>query len=282
MIKGHQHFDLFDKLIFERVLLKPPMRAAGIMPHEACFIYAVNGNSEVMAQTQTVSLATEEGVLLKCGNFFNQWKDQHEDEVCEAIGIHFYPEVLRKIYDKELPEFLRKPKADTLASIRKVKANTLLKNYMESLKFYFDNPELVSEELLKLKVKELILLLAKTDSAEDIHDLISTLFTPTDYSFKEIIEANIYNNLNNEELAMLCNLSLSSFKREFDRIYQCSPAKFFKQRKLNRAAELLRHTHNRIGDIAYECGFVEISHFSRSFHKEFGVSPSVYRTKAVS
>jgi len=34
---------------------------------------------------------------------------------------------------------------------------------MESLNFYFDNPEMAKEEILYLKIKELILLLLHTD-----------------------------------------------------------------------------------------------------------------------
>ena len=284
MITSYQRFDLFDKLIFEKVILKPPFMANTMMPNEACFIYAVQGTSKVFSPTTQESLKTKEGVVLKCGNFLNEWLKSTPDEEEEviAIAVHFYPEVLKKVYDKELPEFIGKARTSPPAQIQKLKANELLSNYIDSLQFYFENPSLVSDELLKLKLKELILLLAKTDNADAIQQLISSLFTPAEYSFKEIIEANIYSNLTNEELALLTNLSLSSFKREFEKVYSTSPAKFIKKRKLERSAELLQHTNQRIGEIAFACGFAEISHFSKSFLKYYGVSPSDYRLSQTS
>ena len=277
MIKEHTSFELFDKLLLEKVVLVPPMRVPGIMPNEACFLYAVRGRSRLISQTEEMTMDTREGVVMHCGNFLNEWLEDDSNSECEAIAVHFYPEVLRKIYDKELPDFIKAVETMEPVQIRKVQTDQMLKSYIEGLQFYFSNPGMVSDELLKLKVKELILLLAKSDNSRAIQQLISSLFTPKEYSFKEVIESNLYNNLSNEELAILTNMSLSSFKREFDKIYQMSPARYFKSRKLKRAAELLSQTSQRISDIAFTCGFAEISHFSKSFTTEFGVSPSEYR-----
>jgi len=46
--------------------------------------------------------------------------------------------------------------------------------------------------------------------------------------------------------------------------------------RLNRAAELLLTTNSSIGEIGMKCGFSEPSHFTRSFMKKFGVTPSNY------
>jgi AraC-like DNA-binding protein len=54
-------------------------------------------------------------------------------------------------------------------------------------------------------------------------------------------------------------------------------------RRLERAAELLRdprHHHRRIGDIAFEVGFVDLSHFNRAFRRRFGDTPSGVRAAA--
>ncbi|RNC86924.1 MAG: AraC family transcriptional regulator [Winogradskyella sp.] len=277
MIKEHLQLSLYDKGIFERVVLKAPMKAPGVMKNEACFIYAVAGESVVFSAVSEMKLNTEEAVVMKCGNFLNAWLKTVDQELCEAIAIHFYPDVLKKIYDKELPEFFKSIKNVEPSSIAKVKSSTLLKNYINSLQFYFKNPDLVTDELLKLKLKEVILLLVKTDTSGSMKQLLASLFTPSEYSFKELIEANVFNNLSLEELAMLHGVSLSSFKREFKRVYNESPGRYFKTRKLNRAAKLLLSTNERISEIAFNCGFSEVAHFSNSFHDQFGCSPSSYR-----
>ena len=58
-----------------------------------------------------------------------------------------------------------------------------------------------------------------------------------------------------------------------------NPAAFFKAYKLNRAAELIAEGKYNISEIADMTGFSTLSHFSTSFKKQFGVSPSEYRAK---
>jgi len=103
------------------------------------------------------------------------------------------------------------------------------------------------------------------------------LFSPTTYSFTQIIDAHIFSDLSTEDLAQLTNLSLSSFKREFKRVYNDSPANYIRNKKLEKAAELLVISPERITDIAYDTGFNDLAHFSKCFQEKFGTSPSGYR-----
>ena len=101
--------------------------------------------------------------------------------------------------------------------------------------------------------------------------------TKRSYEFKQIIDTHIFSDLGPNELAQLTNLSLSSFKRMFKKTYHDTPANYFKQKRLEKAAEFLILTDKSIGEIAYECGFKEIAHFSFCFKEKFGISPSLYR-----
>lgn len=277
MIKAHQQFDLLGKKIFEKAVLQPPFRIPAPMPNEACFYYIVSGCAEVLSPLGSIKGEANEGIVLKCGNYFNDYLNDVEGEFCEAVAVHFYPEVLKLIYDKDFPDFLLEIEKAQPLKLEKIAGSPLLKNYVDGLRFYFENPALVSDELLKLKLKELILLLAKTDNVSTIKHLLASMFAPAVLDFKEVIEANLYNNLSLEELAYLAGLSLSSFKREFVKHYDQSPAKYIKQRKLEKAAKLLKLTELRISEVAYECGFVDLAHFSRSFQQFYRISPSNYR-----
>lgn len=277
MITKHQQFDLFGKKTFEKAEAKPPFRFIYQMPNEACFFYIVQGVSSVIAPSESVMVSTAEGVVMQCGNYLAEIFSDNNSEYCVAIAIHLYPETLKMIYDKEFPDFLLQMEKVKPLVMEKHKSSALLKNYIDSLEFYFENPSLVSEELLKLKIKELLLLLAKTSDGAVVRTLINSLFTPLEIDFKEVIEANLYNNLSIEELAMLTSLSLSSFKRAFSKHYNFSPAKYIRKRKLEKAAKLLKRTDLRISAICYECGFVDLAHFSKTFQKEYTVSPSEFR-----
>src|SRR5690606_40073999 len=93
-----------------------------------------------------------------------------------------------------------------------IKNDMLIEKYIESLLFYFENPYLVYEEILILKLKEIILLLSQTTQANTIQVIISQLFTQKNYAFKEIIETNRYSSHSIEELAYLTTMSVSTSK----------------------------------------------------------------------
>jgi AraC-like DNA-binding protein len=75
----------------------------------------------------------------------------------------------------------------------------------------------------------------------------------------------------------MCHRSLSSFKREFRKVYGTTPGKWLMERRLIHSASLLQTTDLSVTEISFECGFEDVSHFSRSFKEKFGQSPSDYR-----
>lgn len=277
MFKLHRQFDLFDKKVFEKAVLDESVRMIGDFPDEACFFYLVEGNVKMYTPTESITKEKHEGMVLQCGTYLNEFLCASEGAYCEAIAVHLYPDVIKNLYDKDFPNFLTQVGKVKPITYRTYERSSLMKSYIDSLQFYFEHPELVSDELLKLKLKELILLLAKTDDVLKVQQFLAGLFTESSIRFKKVIEANIYNNFSLEELAALTGLSLSSFKREFEKHYDSSPAKYIKGRKLEQAARLLKGTELRVSDIAFDSGFNDLAHFSKSFQKAFGTSPSQYR-----
>jgi AraC-like DNA-binding protein len=72
-----------------------------------------------------------------------------------------------------------------------------------------------TERLLLVKFEEIIYLLYKYKEFEFyLYSLISKEVSP----FKNVVESNVHSNLKLEEIAFLCNMSLSTFKRHFSRV----------------------------------------------------------------
>ena len=87
----------------------------------------------------------------------------------------------------------------------------------------------------------------------------------------------MFSQLTIEELAQQTNLSVSSFKREFTKLYNDTPANYIKTKRLEKAAELLIFSNELISDIAFSCGFNNVPNFTRSFNEKYKVSPTKYR-----
>ena len=130
------------------------------------------------------------------------------------------------------------------------------------------------ENILSLKFEELMLYLANKYEANFIQYLHSLTSSSSDYSFRKIIETNLYTNLKLEEIAFLCNMSLSTFKRHFANEYGVNPGKWFLKQRLLKAKEKLQTKNVKPSEIYEDFGYNNLSNFSSAFKKEFGFSPN--------
>ena len=275
MILDYKTFDLFDKMLFETVVLKPPFKKPNPMRDEACFLYVIEGEYDSISEKDKLNIKAEESILMKCGNYLSSMPKIKSTNNYQALAIHFFPEVLLKVYENKLPKFLKEKPSKNIG-MAKLNSDILIRKYIESILFYFENPDLVNEEILILKLKEIILLLNQTKNAPAIRTILSNLFNPNSYSFRDVVEAHYYSNITLDELAQLTNQSLSTFKKEFKKTYNSAPATYLRNKKLEKSIELLA-TNLRTTDIAYECGFNNISHYSKTFKQRYGISPTFYK-----
>ncbi len=277
MVLEHQSLELYGQMLFEKAVVKTPFKKPYPMPNEACFLYVLEGENNSFSEQEEVRTIEGESVLMKCGHYLTQAFSRKKEGRYHAIAVHFYPEMLKKIYDNDLPSFLKKNNFTFYSNMVKLKASTLIKKYIESLLFYFENPQLVTEDILVLKLKEIILLLLQTENSPKVIEILTNLFSPKTFSFKEIIEAHIFSSISISELAQLTHHSLSSFKREFKKIYNDTPANYIRNRRIEKGAKMLLLSDDPISHIAYDCCFQDIAHFSKSFKAKYGQSPSAYR-----
>ena len=93
----------------------------------------------------------------------------------------------------------------------------------------------------------------------------------------ELMASDLTSNFGIVELAAMCNLSVRHFQREFRHRTGLPPHQWRILQRVERAKELLKETTHPLVDVALACGFADQSHFTRSFSKDVGVSPSLYR-----
>jgi AraC-like DNA-binding protein len=276
MVLSHQKFDFSGKCLIEKIIIQAPFRFTANFQDEACFIYFLEGKAKINSPEEQQNIEAKESLLLKCGTYFADLIKYNTADRYEIVVFHLYPDLLREIYKNEIPAFL-KP-SERKSFFHKIAELDVIKKFVEGLYFYFDNPGLISNELLELKVKELVLLLVQTKNAESIASLFFDLFSPRSLSLKEVINNHLFSNLSIEDLAVLCNLSPSTFNRTFQTLFNSTPASYIKTQRLERARELLLISSLSITEIAFQTCFADVAHFSRSFKAFHHYSPSEYRS----
>lgn len=79
------------------------------------------------------------------------------------------------------------------------------------------------------------------------------------------------------ELASEMAMSVSQLSRKLAALIDQTPGQLMRAMRLERAATLVAAGAGNLSEIAYLVGFADQAHFSRSFKKYFGVTPSEYR-----
>lgn len=103
-----------------------------------------------------------------------------------------------------------------------------------------------------------------------------------DYYIQEAVnfmEQNYMRDLTVEEIAKVCGLNRSYFSKLFRDVMGCPPQEFLIRLRLSKAADQLKGTDSPIGVIAARCGYPNQLHFTRAFHKRYGLSPREWRSQ---
>ncbi len=280
MIISRQTFQYKNKTLIEKAVIRPPFRKAGIYQNQGCFLYMKEATAKLFSATEIVALAPRETVLLKCDTYYMDFIQHSDEQTIEVIAVHLYPEILKKIYSNELPALVEQQRGGSTKT-QHIVDEIVIAKFIESLEFYFEHPTLVNNDLLELKIRELVLLLIQTKNVASVVALIADLYSTQTVELREVVELHLYSNLSVDELAALCHMSPSTFKREFKKEFASSPAKYINDQKLKKARDLLSVSDLPIGDIAYEVGFNDPLYFTRLFTRKEGVPPSTYRNTIV-
>ncbi len=265
---------------FERVTLKfknfsvfeactnvyDAVKAGSMFIEDHLLLVVLDGTYTVNHDGQRYSLKRNEMVLLK-----------------KAISIDYEKAgdfMLFFLKDSFLKEFIQgikvyeKPK-DELVPVSVISVDKRLMGFIESLKPLMKEKNSIDENLIKLKMFELLYDLGNIN--KNLLNQLLQLNQQTRQNLDYVLENNYMNPVSMEDLAYLSGRSLSGFKRDFSNQFKIPPSQWIRERRLARAKELLETTEMTVTDICLASGFENVSHFSRLFKEHFENSPSSYR-----
>ncbi|WP_367987185.1 helix-turn-helix domain-containing protein [Vibrio sp. NTOU-M3] len=92
------------------------------------------------------------------------------------------------------------------------------------------------------------------------------------------IEQNLEKTIREEDIADYCHYSVTYFSKLFHKSVGMSFRDYLISKRISLAKQLLvEDRKTKIAFIAFQCGYKDVSYFSRIFKKKTGLTPAIYR-----
>ena len=237
--------------------------------------YVISGRRIFHKNNQTWELSEGSCVFVKKGAHIAE----REREEGWCVMAFFMPDDFLKQLIREnrnILSLVRLPEAG-MDHVLPLDVSAISHSFFQSMLPYFTQNPPPPENLIELKFKELVLSLLSNPRNEHLLSYLYQLSQDSQPSIEEIMQNNFSYKLTLEQYAKLSCKSVPTFKREFKKVFKDSPARWVLKKRLKLAAELLANTELPIGEITYETGFENQTHFSRTFKEKYGLTPSRYR-----
>lgn len=187
----------------------------------------------------------------------------------QSVVMHLSIERLRAFY----ASLNIIPKQITFPKIISFGKHPLLESCLASLIPYFDmQEEVFPENIAALKITEAISILRTID--QSIDHVLANFEEPYKIDLADFMEKNFMFNMPLEKFCYLTGRSMTTFKRDFHKVFNMTPQRWLTQKRLELAHYQIAEKNRKPVDVYMETGFENLSHFSFAFKKHFGMSPT--------
>lgn len=155
--------------------------------------------------------------------------------------------------------------------------NSAIGNIFNRLQKELMNCRLACDEMVNHLVDELIIQVSRSMLSEECRS-----FGPMDHCIQDL-ELKLRNDLSHkwslQEMAEILGIGQTSLNLVVRKETGFSPGQYLMHLRIDAAREMLLKSGHNITEIAFACGFCSSQHFSNSFRKKTGYSPSEYIRK---
>ncbi|MDA9327427.1 AraC family transcriptional regulator [Flavobacteriaceae bacterium] len=245
-----------------------------ILLNKNTFSFLQEGTKEVFFDNSSYAINNSQFLLMKSGNCLMTEKLSNVEE--------YYRSVLLFFSNEDVLKFIRKfelnaPDSKNYYSTYSFNYDVFIKRFVESLLDISKLSKKIQSRILETKFEEIMLYLVEFKGVEFLYSLISNS-SNEHQKFIKTIESNQLNKLTIKELSFISNMSVSTFKREFEKHFRSTPSKWFQEKRLEHAAFLLKNNSKRPSDIFEEIGYETLSNFTQAFKLKFGLTPKQYQS----
>jgi AraC-like DNA-binding protein len=236
---------------------------------EHVLAFQLSGETHIYHQQGTFVLKKNRLLLARRNQFAKTLKVPASDTEYKAVSIILKTEDLRKF--AALNKITCDKKYSGMNNVV-LKPDAFLKSYFQSLVPYLEQPQNSNKKMAFSKITEAIELLLNMDPV--FKHFLFDFSEPNKIDLEQFMLSHFRYNSPIENFAKLTGRSLAAFKRDFVNVFNISPGKWLKEKRLTEAYQLIHHHDRKPSDIYLDLGFENLSHFYTSFKNKYGVTPT--------
>lgn len=216
-----------------------------IWSHHNYFVYVIHGKKKWKTLNQEVEIHEGDCLFVR--------KGAHSvipnTATTPCVLMLFIPDDFIRAVVMEYRMELSPGDFDGQKALFSMNADDKLRAYFHSFFTYLSTPDPPEDQLLELKFRGLIMMIASGSYNKTLKGYFAGLCQENKPSLRDVMEANYTYPMSLEEYARLSGRSLSTFKRDFKKVYGTTPGRWLTRKRLNQTKYLLEHTGKSVSEV---------------------------------
>ncbi|WP_345951566.1 AraC family transcriptional regulator [Mucilaginibacter sp. PAMB04274] len=239
-----------------------------LMFDDHMLVWFISGETKIIQWDTTFFFKTGDIFLIPRNQLATIINYPKNGQPHKTVVMHLSTERLKKFYEHA---DVKKP-SQPEQKIYCFSNHPLLKSCLASLIPYFEVEGAFPESLASLKITEAISILRMIYPGVD--SVLANFDAPGKVDLISFMQRNFMFNMSLEKLGYLTGRSLSTFNRDFKKLFNTTPQKWLTEKRLELAYYHLTEKKRKPTEVYLEVGFEDLSHFSFIFKKKYGVPPN--------